>query len=570
MAVIIDWLLGRNQTRSVCARLCNIFCILNCLISIAICVFVVLGLLASYDLNDKLSDLDRHVENLPHKYAPRYDQPHTTQGDRGTCWAHGLVAGLAHSYRMNGIKKGFLKEDEYVPFSVQAFAISMIKECQKPEYNESVCRELQAGPEVNSTSGGEVAWLYYMPAMFHRFFPLSMCPYIDEDTPESEWKCDPLADAVERDDNPIRFNITHMDTTYTVLDTKKAIYRTELATPYSVDVWMNNHFVPCPSGEGEVTDDYSTLCTLADLERVMCPSDIPKVKADDVCARVELPAYNMEGEFYATTPYQVEGGHCMVIQGWNDEYVTKQGDKGGFPIKNSWYDRVYPFGGSRGGRGSHSLQYLMSEISESEERMICPNAQNPDNWRSCTEMVANQDEEHLDLSFCTNETWMTSEVKWERKAMEFKNAADDTDKNRYFLHTLTHLPNGFLTVKMVKLNEDGTSEIRRYNNVPNGYLGSLYQPIDSQAEILTNDVDNCGLYWMPYVVGDATARDNESWDGGFFDIQWADSSYLINAEGYPQFDYQYLKASQTTRKTWKWDGPIARAKPAPTNPKVDE
>lgn len=66
---------------------------------------------------------------------------------------------MAHSYRKNGIERGFLEEDEYVPFSVQGYTISIIQECQKYPNNETICRELQAGPEINSTSGGEPAWV---------------------------------------------------------------------------------------------------------------------------------------------------------------------------------------------------------------------------------------------------------------------------------------------------------------------------------------------------------------------------------------------------------------------------
>ena len=36
---------------------------------------------------------------------------------------------LEASYRANGIKKGFLKEDEYVTFSEQAFSLGVVDYC---------------------------------------------------------------------------------------------------------------------------------------------------------------------------------------------------------------------------------------------------------------------------------------------------------------------------------------------------------------------------------------------------------------------------------------------------------
>jgi hypothetical protein len=94
---------------------------------------------------------------IPSKWAVSYSVPRALQLDRGTCWAFGTIGPLEHSYRVNGIKKGFLNETAYVPFSVQAFAIQITNLCKdRPEICEVLGDEVFTG---NSTEGGEVSWV---------------------------------------------------------------------------------------------------------------------------------------------------------------------------------------------------------------------------------------------------------------------------------------------------------------------------------------------------------------------------------------------------------------------------
>ena len=353
-----------------------------------------------------------------------------------------------------------------------------------------------------------------MPGLYDKLYPLSLCPYLDED--KDEWECPNMEGALKNNSNPIRFTIKNMSTSYTELDTKKEILRTGLASPYSVDVWVNMYYIPCYVSDGANASQYSTLCPANMEGLVPCPASVTKVDSSDQCLVYRQPGYNLDGEWYQTTPYEIEGGHCMVIQGWNDEYVSKAGDKGGFPIKNSWYDRAYEFDlpkYSRGGRGSHSLQYLMSEISLQQERMICPNAQNPDNWLSCTDysQQTSDPDDVPSVEACMNKTWMDAEVKWERRPMEFqchhaeadnatKPGCDDT-KYRYFLNKITHLPDGTVDGSFIRVNKAHTDETEEFviRRVPVGYIAEFFDPVAEQAQWLQNDPDNCGLYWM-YVL----------------------------------------------------------------------
>lgn len=56
---------------------------------------------------------------LPSKFAVDYVTPRQNQAHRGTCWDFATIGFLEQTYRENGVKNGWLAEDEYVAFSEQ-------------------------------------------------------------------------------------------------------------------------------------------------------------------------------------------------------------------------------------------------------------------------------------------------------------------------------------------------------------------------------------------------------------------------------------------------------------------
>lgn len=56
---------------------------------------------------------------LPSKFAVNYVTPRQDQAHRGTCWDFATIGFLEQTYRENGVKNGWLAEDEYVAFSEQ-------------------------------------------------------------------------------------------------------------------------------------------------------------------------------------------------------------------------------------------------------------------------------------------------------------------------------------------------------------------------------------------------------------------------------------------------------------------
>lgn len=508
-----------------------------------------------------------------------------------------MVGVMQHSYRKNGIEKKFLKPDEYVPFSIQAYAISIIKECQKNDATMKICKGLNNGPVINSTSDGEIAWIYYLTDLYDKLFPSELCPYLPTDA--DEWKCPKLEEEIQKNKNPIKFDVTELITKYDVDETKDLLREKNVALGLSVLVWDNKYFVPCSANGADDEGAYSPLCKAFD-ERVACPPSITKVQDDDKCIPMAQPGYTMDGEWFLNTHFEMAGGHGMQIVAYNDNWKTKNGEKGGFVIKNSWHDQIYPWnpskGQTRGGRGSHSIAYWMGETSLWNERMVCANAHNPDNWLSCTSIASgptksiknrvaqrvvqrlrkNFEEERAanmtneaagPVDMCLNSKYINEIVDVMRQPTEFQcNDAErygcDSQKYRYFLDEITYDENGLATASFVSIlkADNKTSGKFVVNQVPPLLVGEAMQPIPEQAERLKNDEDNCGYYWIPYDVLRASTRNGGTWNAEHIEIDWDDSSYLANRDKYPGKDYSLLEKSQKKQKEWHFDGPLPHAK----------
>ncbi|KAH7818126.1 putative hect e3 ubiquitin [Monocercomonoides exilis] len=339
-----------------------------------ICVSIILGIIltifASLKLNTKEKPTSFSYDLQPFKWAVDMSIPHKDQAHRGTCWAQALVGSLEHSYRENGIKRGFLVKDEYVPFSVQAFGLEIVKECQKPE-NMKICEEVGAGPLRNTTQGGESAWIFYLPNLYTKLYPESLCAY--KPTVKEEWDCPNLNEST-KGTNPVRFTVRAMDTTYSVEDTKQLLLKKKEPLLISTALPSNVFYIPCNVGAKGENDAYSKFCETT-TDRVPCPYYINKVRNDDQCLKMEEEDFiSPDGEWTSFSPFVSVGGHEMKIVGFNDEWVTHDGKKGGFILENSW------------ATGSHSIAFWMQKRSAWNERMVCPNSMDFQNWFACASM----------------------------------------------------------------------------------------------------------------------------------------------------------------------------------------
>jgi hypothetical protein len=255
---------------------------------------------------------------LPYKFATNALTPRHFQRDRGTCWTFSTVGNLEASYIKNGVEKGFLKQNEYVQFSEQAYGITLMEECGK---HPDVCTEV-VGTET--TEGGDVYWLYSLGAVYTKILPESVCPYINDPGFENEHDCPDYDKAVAS--NPIRFNIKNMLSGFSIDQTKKLMAQQQNAMTWGT--LMNNVYYYYPCAETDWADKAG--CT--EEKRVRCPLD--KNYNSEFCAVYVASMYNQDGEFFYEGNLITEGGHEMVAVGYNDNFVTKMGTKGGFIIKN--------------------------------------------------------------------------------------------------------------------------------------------------------------------------------------------------------------------------------------------
>ena len=267
-----------------------------------------------------------------------------------------------------------------------------------------------------------------------------------------------------------------------------------------------------------------------------------------------MPMNSPDGEFNMEGEVEPEGGHAMVTIGYNDEFVTHEGFKGGFILKNSWNDTVYgPSIGrsARGVRGSHSVKYYLQELTNEEERAICPNAQNPLNWYVCDDDCVKNDRLHQTILEELHQPYMlqcfNDSVKLCESGFNYylKELVPDSEKptNHYYKLTVN------------KYLDEEFKETLTFPSLPLRIIGMIFTPTDDQFRKLPDSEEFCGHFFFPYSVLDAHFR----WWGGYvgsaFDVKWDDRSYLVNANKYKDLNlnYSYIESSTFTQDLSKVD-----------------
>ena len=467
-----------------------------------------------------------HATEIPRKWAYEHPTNRYYQLDKGTCWAFGIIGMLEHSYRDNGLKKGFLKEDEFVRLNPQSFAIQMVEACAK---YPSVCSTPGDNVIMGSTEGGEINWFYSFPFLYDKILPSAVCPYTQ--TTETQFVCDGREEAEKT--NPIRFNISEMLSAYTERQTKEMMMKVKIPVGFGSLIHDAVYYFPC-------TEEYKNLCNKDVYEIIECPENLKYLSEE--CAKIIMPMYTPDGEYNIHNEISPAGGHAMVTVGFNDEFVTHEGCKGGFILKNSWNNTYYGpsiVGTSRAVRGSHSVKYFMNDLTIEEERKVCPNAQDPLNWYVCDENCVKNTQLHdvivkelyqpYELE-CMNPSEGFCESGYKYYLEEMK-ADAKKPMNHYYIAKFGKYQNG------VRVGEVALPSL------PVQLIGMIFQPIHEQLVALKDSEDWCGHYFFPYCIMEA----HLPWWGGYvgnhFEIQWDDSSYLANKDKYPQFDYSWLEKS---------------------------
>ncbi|RHY11349.1 hypothetical protein DYB25_010356 [Aphanomyces astaci] len=475
--------------------------------------------------------------DLPFKFAVSHVTPRKDQSMRGTCWDFATIGVLEQSYRAEAIRKGYLTVNQYVSFSEQMWK--------------------------NSTEGGEVAVLYYLQyGLKESVFPDAICPYLNDNN-GSDSICPGLSDT-RHADNPISFTIRSMETWYEDLTIKQQLFAQNKAMALSTPVTYVTHYYPCLSRFSHDSDPHCSVdqCTL-------CP---PEMAATTCCIPLKGGRNrNMEGEFFHHRGMTIEGGHAMLLVGYNDAFLTRDGYTGGLIVKNSWLDGPT--------QGSHSLAYWMQEVSDWEERVVCPNSYNPFNWYQCGNNAASP------VVTPHNDTTSSSSLFNRTKAFDEGVGACLSEESRIYAHVnMQPLRLECVDRTACSLEPNTTYFVRNTTDwgdrmtVMCVWEHNLHMPsrefclkpmleVDIARtlrpvahEVRANDPDRCGFYFMPY----ASIRQYIAQFQGFyvnsFDIEWAPQSFAANRHKFPHLNYTLLKRSTRHQNRSSFDGPFPHAR----------
>lgn len=511
---------------------------------------------------------------FPAKFHVKHVTPLKTQDNRGTCWDFATIGPLEQSYRAQGVHHGWLKHDEYVAFSEQAYGAEVLRLCSGPPGSPQQVACLIPGNEIwkNSTEGGESAELYYlMNGLKDSVFPDSLCPYVPDDG--NDTLC-PALTPQKRATNPLRLSLRKMDTLYEEVSVKKALLRDQRAMALTTAMPYITYYYPCV---GEFASD--PRCNPASRACTLCPSELPQTTC---CIPVHgKENYNMNGEFITSKGMAVEGGHVMTLVGYNDLYRTKQGYTGGFILKNSWWDGVHPALGPAHARGSHSAKYWMQEVTEWEERSMCPNSHSPDNWYQCGDfgevIQRNADSGTrvplpLSRSSVGNftegiESCLSAETQLYAKTnlqplhlrcTDASYCVEDANVT-YFVRNSTDYGDRMQIMCFYEHNvaTNATNELC-LPPLLTQQIAYIFSPVDD--EVLPNDPDVCGHYFYPYEVLQQYVSKFGNFYVNNFDVKWHPQSYAANAKHYPLLDYTEVVTSTRKQNEYDFVGPFPFAR----------
>ena len=499
----------------------------------------------------------QYADSLPDTFLPDhfrvdpiYYYPATNQYSRGTCWAFSTIYLLMTQYRAQGIRQGYLREDQYVNFSVQAFTAFLGNWC-KSHPTEKVCG-YGGFLNQNSTNDNEIEALPYfykaIPELANSIVPESVCPYNHTPSSDTDFQCENFEDAMKS--NPIEFKIKSMRTVYDVRAIKQLLYEVQRPLGVGIAVGSMNYYIPCNGSAYETKDQCVN-------KSVPCPY----AQDGSLCYILQISGNNAEGVFTITENiegFTQTGGHAMNIVGYNDNWryndrfspiQTLSEMKGCFILHNSW-----------GAAPGHSIDFLVGKRTLENEEVQCPNHNYSLNWiPGSFECVLNN---HGDHTKCGTEI---HRIRGKGRTMHSDllicRSSICGAGNKYILQGETDadtvaLENGLFNTTFINVTDP--NDIKQVViTYPFHALSSLFYP--NPDEYVDNDPFDCGFYTLPYKTLESYRR--RSWD--LFDnfkvsdieVEFSPSSYA-NAPEASNYDLKYLLNSTFTIPKVEFDGPI--------------
>eukprot|EP01029_Cantina_marsupialis_P017352 TRINITY_DN38_c0_g1_i1.p1 TRINITY_DN38_c0_g1~~TRINITY_DN38_c0_g1_i1.p1 ORF type:complete len:471 (-),score=129.10 TRINITY_DN38_c0_g1_i1:431-1843(-) len=449
------------------------------------------------------------------------------------CWDFSTVGLIEQQYRKNGIEKGFLKPEEYVKFSEQAYGISVAKECLKdPSKCDFNGDEIYKG----DTEGGEIAQLYYFRnALEKQILPHEVCPYVSTEDPKTDLKCPGMDDALKK--NPIDMTVKSFKTIYDLDSLKQELVEKNNSLGFTTPVARNYVFYPQGDEADAIIKKYNLSCL---NDKVPCPLD--GHYPTQMCWRCADGYTDFDGDFKEEADISLAGGHGMNIVGYNDDFMTTEGHQGILIIRNNWSDG--------NNRGSHTVDYFAQRISHQDDEYVCPNAHFPQNWYKCADKDACFSPDAEETA-----TAMTQPLSLACSAEGIKTGACSADTDVVYYTSTQRLELDDLNVYC--FHEYNTkTKVFIANNLcleplAEGTIGTLFNPTKKD---LINDADRCGFYIMSY-------HTYLEWQGRFHDmfvnsvdLEFSDASYAAHQDSSKSYDL--VKKSTSKQNVYKFNGPF--------------
>ena len=492
--------------------------------------------------------------------------PVKNQQQRGTCWVFSSIGILEASYRINGIKKGFLNETEYVSFSEQAHGLEIIDHCNRTPEDVDLC--YGTGPWKNTTEDGVPEWTYYFGNDID-VFPATVCPY--KPTTADEFVCPGRTDEA-RKKNPLRFKPVGIESATSVSGIKELLNKYKVPLTWVSIVAEQTYKISCDSNENIKN---STVC-----KECVYPVD-PTDPSKGCSALYILPSYDNEGVFSMHGQPFISGGHAMIIVGYNDNFrvdVGAFGDLkartlGGFIIKNSWGPQI-----------GHSIKYWAQEISPMDEALLCPDETAANKWlpadHKCMLGGGSVADCSKDQYKRVRDQYLTGATVLKctgvsKDAAAFYGFADCDPAKNYVLAQIPAMEysgvgkptgvwtvptrDGFFKAHLVEFTPgERVSDAKLVHTGETTWLG--LSKVLTPVTVIGNDPDVCGFVFLPYQyyqVGTTAVYTGHDTPGiSAVTFEWDDSSYRANKDKYPQYDYTELEKSTKNAKVYKFDGPF--------------
>ena len=487
---------------------------------------------------------------LPSKFLldKRLLTPVLNQGDRGTCWIFQIIGVLEAQYKMKGLAKGYMKDDEHLRLSHQALGKLMVDKCMNDPKNP-IC---EGSPRLfNTTTSGIFdefhSFIKTWPDMLKSIVPESCCKY--QLDPKRELECPDLYKCIKN--NPLEFKFISLFMTTNIRDAKQRLLETQTPLALSVTMPIQRYFFPCDNAlvkDSDACKDKSYKCRGS--EGYCAPHDFKLDKA-----RMNDFIHQRNGRIAAGT------GHALLFVGYNDNFVAKRTANytyspttiGGFIVKNSW-----EFSG-------HTVEYLYGDITEEQDAKLCPNRDDVFRWvpatyecmmkyrdvtKCSTNAVlvrGNDTIKHADILNCVNETHCDKNAKYVLL----------TDDEETLSPSFVWSSEGTPVARVMKLDSYGNPTIVNIESLPLQHLYYAFQ----LPKRYNNTPERCGYIIFTY----DTIKDLSKASFGFgrtefnvegYQVEWSDSSYLGNKKRGK--NYQYLKDSMINFKTLEVDTPFSK------------